>query len=796
MCKRKMKVKRSKSLSPEPSSSNEYKRPRIANSGDSDNDYLECRLLNLSDDVLLHIMKFLHPQDLMALSLCCQRLEQVTRDRTLWSNCVDFRTAPTLLEDLEKYVKFFRPMTTRLRIRGNLQSNKHRGLSQSFFSAIRATCQLKELTMEEYDIDADKIQITDFPKMIEKLSLKGCRMHHLQTDKSYFFRMDFHMPNLTCLILSKCNWFYPHSLMVISKMVKLKELRLDSCYRLGECVAYASLATRFGFKSLEILDLRDTGLGDSEICCFSSTKTLTHLYLECPRSPRPVYCYEHDPRPYRPPQQHSTDPRLRVFEDQNILELFKFGSSCGNKYFWTAKRFHGNSNSQSLCIPEQPLEFCELRNGMKVVCAYKSSDVTTVGFFVPAGSMHEKCKERGASLFMEHLIFRETRCRDQLQIEQALEEIGGKLGALAMHDMFLFWGTVPSCDIEKLFNLLGDIINNGIIVNDEVDKERFTILHELQEIDMDGERIVMDYLKNIAYQGTELSKSVYPETCAIKCLSAETISSFRDRFFKFNLMTIVCTGGTSLATVNKCAEAYIICCDEDSAPSPDSCETQDHVPLPLSYRFSAIDMRHRDDDEKLAHVALAVETPGFGQINDQYALTVAKDIVGSWDVTCGGGDNNAQSVAHYAFNYNLCHVYKSFNIAWANTGLWGCYFACDRMLLQDTLWVIQNEWFRLCTSITEKEVQRAVNQCKTRELAKLNSSIDRFFDIAVSLFRQGRYEQISQRLCKYDEIKANAIRDIASKYIYDQCPAVAAFGPVENLPDYTRIRSSMYRLRY
>ncbi|XP_068990802.1 uncharacterized protein [Neodiprion pinetum] len=321
MCKRKMKVKRSKSLSPEPSSSNEYKRPRIANSGDSDNDYLECRLLNLSDDVLLNIMKFLHPQDLMALSLCCQRLEQVTRDRTLWSNCVDFRTAPTLLEDLEKYVKFFRPMTTRLRIRGNLQSNKHRGLSQSFFSAIRATCQLKELTMEEYDIDADKIQITDFPKMIEKLSLKGCRMHHLQTDKSYFFRMDFHMPNLTCLILSKCNWFYPHSLMVISKMVKLKELRLDSCYRLGECVAYASLATRFGFKSLEILDLRDTGLGDSEICCFSSTKTLTHLYLECPRSPRPVYCYEHDPRPYRPPQQHSTDPRLRVFEDQNILEL-------------------------------------------------------------------------------------------------------------------------------------------------------------------------------------------------------------------------------------------------------------------------------------------------------------------------------------------------------------------------------------------------------------------------------------------------------------------------------------------
>lgn len=55
-----------------------------------------------------------------------------------------------------------------------------------------------------------------------------------------------------CLILTECNWFTPHSLLVISKIPKLKELRLNSCHRLGECVAYASLATRFGFKTLEV----------------------------------------------------------------------------------------------------------------------------------------------------------------------------------------------------------------------------------------------------------------------------------------------------------------------------------------------------------------------------------------------------------------------------------------------------------------------------------------------------------------------------------------------------------------
>lgn len=64
-----MKVKRSKSLSPEPSGSNECKRPRTTETAKKDDDLLELSLLNLSDDVLLNIMKYVHPQDLMALSL-------------------------------------------------------------------------------------------------------------------------------------------------------------------------------------------------------------------------------------------------------------------------------------------------------------------------------------------------------------------------------------------------------------------------------------------------------------------------------------------------------------------------------------------------------------------------------------------------------------------------------------------------------------------------------------------------------------------------------------------------------
>ncbi|XP_047357926.1 uncharacterized protein LOC124952308 isoform X2 [Vespa velutina] len=301
--KKKMKMKRSKSLSPEPSSSGESKRIRY--------EELHPHLLDFCDDILLNILKYLNPQDLMALSLCNQRLAQVTRDRTLWRK-VDFRAIPMPLNDLEKYTKFFQPMTTNVAMRGDLHSNKCLGLTPKFFDTINIHCgQLKELVIEDYYIDGDEVEITDFPRTIEKLSLKGCEMGHLQSNKSYFFKIDLHMPNLTCLILSNCQWFMPHSLLVISKISKLKELRLNSCHRLGECVAYASLATRFGFKTLETLDLRDTALGDSEVSCFSSTKTLTHLYLECPAVLRNT-----DAGNFRRP----------VLEDGNIVQFLVEGN--------------------------------------------------------------------------------------------------------------------------------------------------------------------------------------------------------------------------------------------------------------------------------------------------------------------------------------------------------------------------------------------------------------------------------------------------------------------------------------
>lgn len=65
-----MKMKRSKSLSPEPSSSTDTKRVKLEETLEAKSDKATpCpHILEFSDDVLLNILKYVRPSDLLAIS--------------------------------------------------------------------------------------------------------------------------------------------------------------------------------------------------------------------------------------------------------------------------------------------------------------------------------------------------------------------------------------------------------------------------------------------------------------------------------------------------------------------------------------------------------------------------------------------------------------------------------------------------------------------------------------------------------------------------------------------------------
>lgn len=54
--------------------------------------------------------------------------------------------------------------------------------------------------------------------------------------------------------------------------------------------------------------------------------------------------------------------------------------------------------------------------------------------------------------------------------------------------------------------------------------------------------------------------------------------------------------------------------------------------------------------------------------------------------------------------------------------MWGIYYVCDPMKCEQMLFNVQSEWMRLCTMVTEGEVDRAKNLLKTNMLLQLDGT--------------------------------------------------------------------------
>ena len=108
----------------------------------------------------------------------------------------------------------------------------------------------------------------------------------------------------------------------------------------------------------------------------------------------------------------------------------------------------------------------------------------------------------------------------------------------------------------------------------------------------------------------------------------------------------------------------------------------------------------------------------------------------------------------------------------------------------------QNAWMNLCTTVTESDVARGKKALKASLVAQLDGTTAICDDIGRHILNYGRRIPLAEWDVRIDAVTPKTVRDVCSKYIYDKCPAVAAIGPIEQLPDYNRIRSAMYWLRF
>jgi len=423
-----------------------------------------------------------------------------------------------------------------------------------------------------------------------------------------------------------------------------------------------------------------------------------------------------------------------------------------------------------------------LANNLRVATEELPIETATVGVWIDAGSASESESNSGVAHFLEHMAFKGTEKRTRQALETEIENIGGTLNAYTSREQTVYYAKVLKKDVEKAVDILSDILLHSKLDPAHIEAERHTILREMQEVNKDHQEVVFDYLHSAAYQGTGLSRTILGPPQNVNSLQKEDLQNYIKKNYVGPKMVLVGAGGVSHEQLVSLAEKKF-----GSVSAAHTEEAQEGKP-----RFTGALIQERDDSIPTAHFAMAFESVGWTH-PDYYVFQVLQAIIGSWDKSLGGGKNVSSKLAETMATEKLAHSISAFNTTYTHTGMFGAYLVNNGgEKYEDAIYEVFNEFNRIGKNVSELEVDRARTKLKASILLQLDGTTAVAEDIGRQVLAYGRRLSVPEIYARIDAVTAKDVRRVIRDHFEDQCPAIAAVGKTEDLPDYNQMRGWTY----
>lgn len=431
-----------------------------------------------------------------------------------------------------------------------------------------------------------------------------------------------------------------------------------------------------------------------------------------------------------------------------------------------------------------PTDVTKTSNGVRVASETGFGETATVGVWIDAGSRYETEKNNGAAHFLEHMAFKGTKTRSQVQMEQEIENMGGHLNAYTSREQTVYYAKVLKNDVPKAMEIISDILTNALHDEQAIERERDVILREMEEVNKQYEEQILDHLHSTAFMGTGLGRTILGPKENILSLKRNDLQDFIKTHYTADRFVVAGAGAVDHNQLVELTEKHF-----GSLPKGGSATFMEPAV------FTGSDIRYRYDSMKEAHVALAFQGASW---TSEYCfpLMVIQTILGSYDRSGAGGRNLASRFAQDVASKDLAQSYMTFNTCYKDTGLFGVYLTTTDNKLDDSMYYLTENLVRLSHNVTDQEVARGKTQLKANMLMQLDSHSATCEDIGRQMLTYNRRMSNAELFARIDAITTDDIKATALKFFNDEDHALAAVGPVFELPDYNWIRRRSYWHRY
>jgi len=411
----------------------------------------------------------------------------------------------------------------------------------------------------------------------------------------------------------------------------------------------------------------------------------------------------------------------------------------------------------------------KLKNNLRLVTVpVQGTKTATVLVLVGTGARHETRENNGISHFLEHMVFKGTEKRPTtLAISSVLDSIGGEFNAFTTKESTGYYAKVNALKIETAIDVISDMVMNSKFDPEEIEKEKGTIIEEINMYEDMPMSHVEDLFEQCLYGDQPMGWEVLgPKDNIQKIKRDDFLAYLSSQYGSQN--TVICVAGKIDKKTIKLIEKYF---------SPfKKTKLKDKLPVVEKQEKQKSLVEYKKTDQ--AHISLGVRAYKMCHKNE-YALKVMAILL--------GGSLSSRITINLRERRGLAYYVRTGSEFYTDTGYMttqaGVPVDVDKV--KESIGIILEEYKKLKTELVGKEeLQRIKDLINGRVAIQLESSDSNANWFAKQLLLQNKIVTPDEYLKKINKVSPKDLMRVANDIFVNNKLNFAVIGPYEDKKEF------------
>ncbi len=412
-----------------------------------------------------------------------------------------------------------------------------------------------------------------------------------------------------------------------------------------------------------------------------------------------------------------------------------------------------------------------LPNGLTII-EVPSSDAESVvvDFFIKTGSRSETPKENGISHFLEHFLFKGTnKYPTTMAITEMIDGIGGEMNANTGKEHTQYYIKAHSANLELLFEVLTDMIQNPLLDAEELEREKGVIVEELNMYRDMPMAEIENILEDLMWSGQPLGQNIVGSKETVTAFTTKMFRSYLERHYQTPNMILGVSGKFDRKQLDELIKKYWRKIPKKSfhkwAKAKDS---QKSPQLKVQYK-----------DTQQAHLSFGFRGFHFNDKRNAAGLMLGAIL---------GGGMSSRLFSEIRERRGLAYYVRASNSSYQDTGVFQVSSGVQVDKIEEAITVILGELNKMMTvPVSEKELTKSKEYIKGRTTLALEDNQNR---LDWYIEQEAFYKDIKnpqELFKKIDAVTPKQVQDVAKFLFRPERMNLAIIGPYKKDKSFAKL---------